>query len=164
MVTFWKRFAQSLHHAFHFHYGMHLQVTTQNEHIKTLCQLHFCGCGHCGNGIHTNIFTCGWLHHTKSIKNQSTTRLYFRLEFINRGLIEENSCVVVGKNRRRNFLITDNYSNISCSSTLFWTIGWHPTHFFAFHQSGISQDFSHRENALSAESCNNYLLCHKLSD
>ena len=164
MVAFREGFPQGGKHAFDLDDRTDLQKTSQHDHIESLDEVHLSRGIHSVDPIDLDVLPCRRLVDSIAVVDDDSTRLHLRLELLQRRLVQNNRDVVAGKNRRGNRIIADNHGHIGGTSTLLRTVCRHPGDFLAFHQTGISQNLSHREDTLSSESCNNYLICHSLVD
>ena len=81
--------------------------------------------------------------YTIGVIDERTTRLYARSKLIYRGLIEGDYYIVVLYQRGAHCIITDNHSDVGCTSTLLWAVGRHPANVLILHEAGIGEDLPH---------------------
>ena len=99
MVTFWQGFPQGLHNAFKFDYRMYFQQSAQYEHIEAFHHFHFAGCFHGVDMVGCYVSSRGFVENTETVVNDVTTAFYLRLEFVERGLVQNDSRVITAEDR-----------------------------------------------------------------
>ena len=164
MVALREGFPQGCKNAFDLHDRTDLQKTSKHDHVERLDEVHLGGCVHGVDAIDLDVLPCRRLVDSIAVVDDDSARLHLWLELFQRRLVQNDGDVVAGKDRGGNRIITDNYGHVGRTTTLLRTISRHPGDFLAFHQTGVSQNLSHREDTLSSESCDYYLICHTLVD
>ena len=89
------------------------------------------------------------------VVDQRTARAHLRLELVHRLLVEDNGRIVLVGDRRRNLPIREDDRHVGRTSAHLRPVGGHPRHLEILHHAGVSENLSHREDALSSKSCNN---------
>ncbi len=164
MVALREGFPEGCQHAVDLHDRTDLQKTSKHDHVESLDEVHLGRRVHRIDAVNLDVLPCRRLVDSVAVVDDDSARLHLRFELLQRRLVQHDGDVVAGKNRRGDRSVADDHGDVSRTAALFRTVGRHPGHFLAFHQTGISQNLTHREDTLSSESSDYYLVCHSLVD
>ena len=158
-----KRLFQTHHHVLHRDHGAHLEVTAQYHRVEQFGLTHLRTLGRGVDRIDFDVLAHGVPRDAVRVVDQHAARLDHRLEFLHRLLVQDDRRVEFMGDRRRNLPVGENYRHVGRAAAHLGTVGGHPRHLEILHHPRVSQNLTHREDALSSESCNYQRLFHSVT-
>ena len=155
-----ERLLQPTQDALHLYHRHHLEEAAEDDHVERLLHVQLRSRVHRIDAIDVDIGACGGALYPVAVVDQDAARLHLRLKLVQRGLIEHDGYVVRVQDRRADPLVIQNHGHVGRAAALLRAVGGHPSDLLVFHQPRVSQNLTHREHSLSAESGDDNLMLH----
>ena len=161
--TLGKRLFQAHHHVLHRDHGAHLEVTAQDHRVEQLGLAHLRALGRGVDRIDFDVLAHRMPRDAVRVVDQHAARLDHRLELLHRLLVQDDRRVELVRDGRRNLPVGEDHRHVGRAAAHLGTVGGHPRHLEVLHHPRVSQNLTHREDALSSEPCNYQRLFHSVT-
>ena len=98
-MTLGEGLAEGGEDAIDLHYRMDLEQTAKDYHVESLDEVHLSGCVHGIYPVDVDVLPSRRLADSVPVVDDGSSRLYLRLELLQRGLVENDGGIVAGKDR-----------------------------------------------------------------
>lgn len=142
VVTFRQHLAEGTDDVVDADDGAGMEQTAEDEHVEDFGVLHV-GCGLHGVDVQaSDVGARGRREDAVGVVDESAFGFYQWFELVERGLVEHDGGVVAVDDGRTDGLVADDDGDVGGAAALFGAVGGHPTHFLAFHDAGVGEDFT----------------------
>ena len=132
-------------------FKMNVEQAAQHHHVEHLDHAQGGGGIHRIDAVNIDVLARGRSADAVTVVDERSAGLDLGLELLQRRLVQHDGGIVTAQYGGRYGGVADDYRHVGGAAALLRAVGRHPCNFLVFHQSGVSQNFTHGEDALSSE-------------